>query len=94
MKRSLVGKTVLLTGAAGGIGRALAKRLSQDQGASLILVDRDAEGLSALERALDAPDRVQSHVVELASAVAIESCRSSTGTIRHSTSCSQPRVVP
>ena len=94
MERSLVGKTVLLTGAAGGIGRALAKRLSQDQGASLILVDRDAEGLSALERALDAPDRVQSHVVELASAVAIESCRSSTGTIRHSTSCSQPRVVP
>lgn len=43
-KSVLSNKTVLLTGAASGIGRCLAKELA-DAGAKLILVDRDEQGL-------------------------------------------------
>lgn len=45
--RNLQGKQALLTGAAGGIGRALAMQLAQ-AGAKLWLVDVDAKALSAL----------------------------------------------
>ena len=41
------GKGILLTGAAGGIGRETALRLA-DEGARLWLLDRDAEPLEAL----------------------------------------------
>lgn len=41
------GKTVLITGATGGIGKVAAKRLA-DEGATLILHDRDAEAVVAL----------------------------------------------
>jgi short-subunit dehydrogenase len=44
--RMLQNKRILLTGAASGIGRALALLLAQ-RGASLLLVDRDEAGLSA-----------------------------------------------
>lgn len=43
------GKTVLITGAASGIGRAAAVRLSAE-GARLILADRDTEGLVTVAR--------------------------------------------
>ena len=46
------GKIVLLTGATGGIGQAIARRLSH-QGAILILVGRSAPTLNALARELD-----------------------------------------
>lgn len=42
-------KTVLITGAAGGIGRALALRLAQ-AGAQIALCDRDANALEKLEQ--------------------------------------------
>ncbi len=42
-------RTVLLTGAAGGIGSAIARELAR-QGCSLVLVDIDADGLDALQR--------------------------------------------
>lgn len=45
--RDLTDRVVLLTGAAGGIGRALARRLSE-AGAVLALVDRDQQGLDEL----------------------------------------------
>ncbi len=46
--RSFSGRNVLITGAAGGIGAALARRLFFEENASLILVDKDLEGLKKL----------------------------------------------
>ncbi len=47
----LQGRVVLVTGAAGAIGSAVARSFAR-QGASLMLVDRDADALAALEKAL------------------------------------------
>ena len=49
----LQGKTVLITGAAGGIGQALARAFAA-QGARLMLLDRTATGLSAVASELGA----------------------------------------
>jgi 3-oxoacyl-[acyl-carrier protein] reductase len=51
------GKVLALTGAASGIGRAVAE-LFHDQGARLLLTDRQAEPLQALADRLGTPDRV------------------------------------
>jgi short-subunit dehydrogenase len=45
---SFHGRTVLVTGAARGLGRQLALRLAVAEGADLILVDRDEQGLRRL----------------------------------------------
>jgi NAD(P)-dependent dehydrogenase (short-subunit alcohol dehydrogenase family) len=45
------GKVVVITGAAGGIGAALARRFARD-GARVALLDRDVEGATALAREL------------------------------------------
>ncbi|MEV1085642.1 3-hydroxybutyrate dehydrogenase [Streptomyces sp. NPDC050211] len=61
----LGGRTALVTGAAGGIGRACALRLAQ-AGAKVRAVDRDAEGLEALaEGARDLAGTVEPHVLDL-----------------------------
>ena len=64
--RDLNQRTVLLTGAAGGIGSALARQLS-DAGARLALVDRDADRLVALA---DLPGAT-THAVDLTERAAL-----------------------
>ena len=51
---SFAGKVVLLTGATGGLGQELARRLSQE-GARLILTGRTREQLEALIASLPVP---------------------------------------
>ncbi|WP_334160491.1 SDR family NAD(P)-dependent oxidoreductase, partial [Achromobacter insolitus] len=66
MPRALEGKTILITGAAGGIGQATAE-VCAEQGASLVLADREApqelaerlarDGAQARAIAFDVTDR-------------------------------------
>ena len=58
-------RLVLLTGAAGGIGRALARAFAT-AGARLALVDRDEAGLAALADALPGTTQVSLHPLDLA----------------------------
>ncbi|EYT78782.1 MULTISPECIES: 3-hydroxybutyrate dehydrogenase [unclassified Streptomyces] len=61
----LGGRTALVTGAAGGIGRACALRLAA-AGAEVRAVDRDAEGLAALAaHAARLPGALEPHVLDL-----------------------------
>lgn len=60
----LAKQTILLTGAAQGLGAAIARHLS-DQGARLLLMDRDHDGLA---RTLRACPRASGAVVDLADA--------------------------
>jgi len=53
--RKLAGKVVVVTGAAQGIGRAIAERCA-DEGADVVLVDRNETTLSATVDALQARD--------------------------------------
>ncbi len=42
------GRQIVITGAAGGIGRALARRFAQESPRALVLADRDLEGAQAI----------------------------------------------
>ena len=69
----LAGKAILVTGAAGGIGRATALRLSKE-GASLALADFNSEGLDAVAAEL-AVSRARAHIVQYDAADAESSRR-------------------
>jgi 3-oxoacyl-[acyl-carrier protein] reductase len=57
MNFDFAGRTLVLTGATGGIGRAVAA-LFHDAGANLVLADLDAGALEALSKDLGGSDRV------------------------------------
>lgn len=62
MKNEFTGKVAFVTGAASGIGAAIAKRLF-DGGANVALVDIDARRLSAYAQQLD-PDGKRTRIIE------------------------------
>jgi 2-deoxy-D-gluconate 3-dehydrogenase len=70
--RVLDGRVVMLTGAAGLLGRHHAKTLVE-AGASVALVDKDAAGLDATERGLDAGRRVRAIQTDITDPSAVRS---------------------
>ncbi len=70
MSLDYVGKTVVLTGAASGIGKGLARAFAE-QGARLELLDRSGEALAAVADELQRLTRVSTHVLDLADSEAV-----------------------
>lgn len=68
---SLREKVVLITGAAGGIGSALA-RLALARGATVALTDVAADRLAEVARSLGAADRLSTHVADLTDSAAVQ----------------------
>jgi NAD(P)-dependent dehydrogenase (short-subunit alcohol dehydrogenase family) len=66
----LQGRVVVVTGAASGIGRALATAFAE-QDAELVLIDRSADALGKAAKELSATTRVHSFVCDLASDEAV-----------------------
>ena len=72
MSFSLRGGTAVITGAAGGIGAALAANLAR-RGANLALADRNAAGLEAVATTLRAAGTtVSTHVLDVSDRAALE----------------------
>ena len=55
MSTRFAGKVALVTGAASGIGAAFARRVATEGGAGLALLDRNGDGLAALEKSVPCP---------------------------------------
>ena len=63
--RGLTDKVALVTGAGGGIGAAICKRLAEE-GCHVVLFDRDADAARAAGKELQAPGRrISTHVVDI-----------------------------
>ncbi len=71
----LAGKVVLITGGAGGIGRALAAAFAR-RGCALALVDIDLQGLEQVQRPLvEAGTRVSIHTADVSNVSTLERVR-------------------
>ena len=82
---TFAGRTVLITGAARGIGRATAERFA-GEGAHLMLVDRDEADLQALAKRLcTSGTRTQTAVADVSRSEdvreAVDACVSAFGTL-------------
>jgi NAD(P)-dependent dehydrogenase (short-subunit alcohol dehydrogenase family) len=66
-------KVVLITGAGSGIGRATAKRMASE-GAHLMLVDRNEEGLNQTRDELPAGTKVHLQAMDVSDESAVEKC--------------------
>lgn len=64
-------KIAIVTGAASGIGRALAQRLA-DEGASLALVDQNEDGLMAVAAALPDQSKIFHRALDIANEAAVQ----------------------
>lgn len=64
-------RTVLITGAASGIGRAAARRFAEE-GAALVLVDRNEEGLEETRAALPAGTEVMTRALDVSDENAVD----------------------
>jgi NAD(P)-dependent dehydrogenase (short-subunit alcohol dehydrogenase family) len=71
MQDRFEGKVVLVTGAAGGIGVAVARRFASE-GAKLVLVDLKPDALAKARAALDAKAQVLQLVCDVSSEAAVE----------------------
>lgn len=69
--RDLTGRVVVVTGAAGGIGRGLAEAFA-DAGARLVLADRDEEGLAQTSAGLPGTAQAQVVATDVTDAEAVE----------------------
>ena len=69
--KALVGKIALVTGAASGIGKAIAKRLSAE-GACIIIADRDLAGAQSLAEELGGADKAIAVQVDVTDESAIK----------------------
>jgi len=67
----LSGKRILVTGAGGGLGRAIVERLS-GEGAVIVATDRDGEALDQMRRALPAAAQANAIPADLVAENAIE----------------------
>ena len=71
--RDLEGRIILVTGAAGGIGKEICKRFAEE-GSIVIATDLNALGLEDLKSRLnDLKGSLQTHVLNITDALAVES---------------------
>jgi len=70
MPTSWRGQTILITGAAGGVGQACAQLLATE-GAQLALVDRDEAGLAGVARGLDSQAATACWALDVTDAAAV-----------------------
>lgn len=73
MDKLLADRTCIVTGAAGSLGAETA-RLFVDEGAKVLLVDRDSGGLQRVARSLEAGARVASRAADVSNAANVEAC--------------------
>jgi rhamnulose-1-phosphate aldolase/alcohol dehydrogenase len=69
--KPLAGRVAFVTGAASGIGRAIAARLAAE-GAAVVLADRDAPGAAAAAEQLGGPDVAAAIEVDVSDEAAVE----------------------